>query len=164
MLHPGNVDADLERQDRTESPVYSTNQGMKPEEEDEVEDTEMPPRPLSPTRLQPVVAPQVELDTDLDEVMRIRAEFPRALKRRGSVDIPQTLYNLPQPHSNYKQMINKLFSRKAIRVKKEPAAESSSSSDGEDSSKSPVAIVPVTITETPVSSEQKVRCRQITQV
>lgn len=161
MLHPGNVDADLERQDKTESSVYSTNQGMKPVEEGKVEDTEMPPRPLSPTRLQPMVAPQGELDTDLDEVMRIRAEFPRALKKRGSVDIPQTLYNLPftQPHSHYKQMINKLFSRKTIRVKGEPAAESSSSSDGEDSSKSAVAIVPVPITETQVSSEQKVRGR-----
>lgn len=137
---------------------------MKAEEEVKVEDTEMPPRPLSPTRLQPVVAPQAELDTDRDEVMRIRAEFPRALKKRGSVEIPQTLHNLPlaQPHNHYKHMINKLFRRKTIRVKGEPAAESSSSSDGEDTSKSAVVLVPVPITEIQVSSEQKVRGRQIT--
>lgn len=157
VLHPGDVDAELERQDKTEGPVCSTDQGMKPEEEGKVEDTEMPPRPLSPTRLQPMVAPQAELDTDLDELMRIRAEFPRALRKRGSVEVPQTLYNLPltQPHNHYKQMINKLFNRKTIRIKGEPAAESSSSSDGEDASKSPVAIVSVPITEIQVSSEQK---------
>ncbi|XP_043120737.1 relA-associated inhibitor isoform X2 [Puntigrus tetrazona] len=153
VLHPGDVDAELERQDKTEGP----DQGLKLEEEVKVENTEMPPRPLSPTRLQPVVAPQAELDTDLDEVMRIRAEFPRALKKRGSVEIPQTLHNLPLPQSanHYKQMINKLFRRKTIRVKEEPAGESSSSSDGEDSSKSAVSVVPVPITEIHVSSEQK---------
>lgn len=155
VLHPG--DAELERQDKTKGPVYSTDQGMKAEEEGKVDYTEMPPRPLSPTRLQPMVAPQAELDTDRDELMRIRAEIPRALKKRGSVEIPQTLHNLPltQPHNHYKHMINKLFRRKTIRVKGEPAAESSSSSDGEDTSKSAVAIVPVPITEIQVSSEPK---------
>lgn len=139
---------------------------MKPEEEVKVEDTEMPPRPLSPTRLQPMVAPQAELDTSLDEVMRIRAEFPRALKKRSSGEIPQTLHNLPltQPPNHYKQMINKLFRRKTTRVKGEPAVESSSSSDGEDTSKSAVATVPVPIKEIQVSAEQKVRGRQITQI
>uniref|UniRef100_A0A671RP60 RelA-associated inhibitor-like n=1 Tax=Sinocyclocheilus anshuiensis TaxID=1608454 RepID=A0A671RP60_9TELE len=156
VLHPGDVDAELERPVKTEGPVYSNDQRMKPEEEVNVEDTEMPPRPLSPTRLQPVVAPQAELDTYLDEVMRIRAEFPRALKKRGSVEIPQTLYNLPVSQPNhYKQMINKLFHRKTIRIKEEPAAESSSSSDGEESSRSAVAMDPVPVTEIQVSSEQK---------
>ncbi len=136
---------------------------MKAEEEDKVDYTEMPPRPLSPTRLQPMVAPQAELKTDRDELMRIRAEFPRALKKRGSVEIPHNL-PLTQPHNHYKHMINKLFRRKTIRVKGEPAAESSSSSDGEDTSKSAVAIVPVPITEIQVSSEQKVRGRQTTQI
>ncbi|XP_016099719.1 relA-associated inhibitor-like isoform X2 [Sinocyclocheilus grahami] len=156
VLNPGDVDAELERPVKTEGPVYSNDQGMKPEEEVKVEDTEMPPRPLSPTRLQPVVAPQAELDTYLDEVMRIRAEFPRALKKRGSVEIPLTLYNLPVSQPNhYKQMINKLFRRKTIRIKEEPAAESSSSSDGEESSRSAVAMDPVPVTEIQVSSEQK---------
>ncbi|XP_016431413.1 relA-associated inhibitor-like isoform X2 [Sinocyclocheilus rhinocerous] len=156
VLHPGDVDAELERPVKTEGPVYSNDQAMKPEEEVKVEDTEMPPRPLSPTRLQPVVAPQAELDTYLDEVMRIRAEFPRALKKRGSIEIPQTLHNLPVSQPNhYKQMINKLFRRKTIRIKEEPAAESSSSSDGEESSRSAVAMDPVPVTEIQVSSEQK---------
>ncbi|KAL0168272.1 hypothetical protein M9458_036494, partial [Cirrhinus mrigala] len=142
------------RLDKTEGPLYMT--GMKAEEEGKVEDTEMPPRPLSPTRLQPVVAPQAELDTDMDELMRIRAEFPRALKKRGSVEIPQTLHNLTVAQPNhYKQMMNKLFRRKTIRIKEEPAAESGSSSDGEESTKSLVAIDPVPITEIQVSFEQK---------
>ncbi|XP_059420818.1 relA-associated inhibitor-like isoform X2 [Carassius carassius] len=156
VLHPGDVDAELERQDKKQGPVYSTDQGMKPEEEVKVEDTEMPPRPLSPTRLQPVVSPQAELDTSLDEVMRIRAEFPRALKKRCSVDIPQTLHNLPIAQSHhYKQMINKLFSRKTIRIKEVPAAEIINTTDGEDSSRSAVALDPVPNTAIPVSSEQK---------
>lgn len=136
---------------------------MKPDGEPKVEDLEMPPRPLSPTRLQPVVAPQSELDTDLDEVMRIRAEFPRALKRRGSAEVPQPQYNLPisQPNA-YKMMMNKLFRRKTIRIKEEPVAESASSSDGEESPKSAETINPMPITEIQVSPEQKVRGRQIT--
>ncbi|KAL1256661.1 hypothetical protein QQF64_012206 [Cirrhinus molitorella] len=156
VLHPGDVEAELERLDKTEGPVHATDQGMKTEEEAKVEDTEMPPRPLSPTRLQPVVAPQAEFHTDLDELMRIRAEFPRALKKRGSVEIPQILHNLPLSQPNpYKQMINKLFRRKTIRIKEEPAAESGSSSDGEESPKSAVTIDPIPITEIQVSSEQK---------
>ncbi|CAM4583824.1 unnamed protein product [Leuciscus chuanchicus] len=153
VLHPGDVDAELEKQDtsKTEGPVF-----MKPDGEPKVEDVEMPPRPLSPTRLQPVVAPQSELDTDLAEVMRIRAEFPRALKRRGSAEVPQPQYNLPisQPNA-YKVMMNKLFRRKTIRIKEEPVAESASSSDGEESPKSAVTINPMPITEIQVSPEQK---------
>ncbi|XP_042631042.1 relA-associated inhibitor-like isoform X1 [Cyprinus carpio] len=153
VLQAGDVDAELEKQDKTEGPVFSTDQGMKPEEEVKVEDTEMPPRPLSPTRLQPMVAPQAELDTSLDEVMRIRAEFPRALKKRGSVEIPQTLQISQSKH--YKQMINKLFSRKTIRIKEESAAEMSNLPDGEESSRSAVAMDPVPITVIQVSSEQR---------
>ncbi|XP_056126187.1 relA-associated inhibitor isoform X2 [Rhinichthys klamathensis goyatoka] len=153
VLHPGDVEAELEKRDtsKTEGPVF-----MKPDGEAKVEDLEMPPRPLSPTRLQPVVAPQSELDTDLDEVMRIRAEFPRALKRRGSAEVPQPQSDLPIAQSNpYKQMMNKLFRRKTIRIKEEPLAESASSSDGEESPKSAVTIDPMPITEIQVSPEQK---------
>ncbi|KAK7160072.1 hypothetical protein R3I93_007889 [Phoxinus phoxinus] len=141
VLHPGDVDAEL---------------SMKPDGEAKVEDFEMPPRPLSPTRLQPVVAPQSEMDTDLDEVMRIRAEFPRALKRRGSAEVPQPLHDQPISQPNpYKMMMNKLFRRKTIRIKEEPVAESASSSDGEESPKSAVTINPIPITEILVSPEQK---------
>lgn len=153
VLHPGDVEAELEKQDpsKTDGLVY-----MKPSEEAKVEDSEMPPRPLSPTRLQPVVAPQAELGTDVDEVMRIRAEFPRALKRRGSVDVPQTLLDLPISQPNpYKLLMNKMFRRKTIRIKEEPAAESGSSSDGEESTKSAVTIDPIPITEIQVSPNQK---------
>ncbi|XP_077050666.1 relA-associated inhibitor [Siphateles boraxobius] len=153
VLRPGDVDAELEKQDasKTEGPVF-----MKADGEAKVEDLETPPRPLSPTRLQPVVAPQSELDTDLDEVMRIRAEFPRALKRRGSAEVPQPPYDLPLAQPNpYKLMMNKLFRRKTIRIKEEPAAESASSSDGEESPKSVLTINPIPITEIQVSPQQK---------
>ncbi|XP_056334183.1 relA-associated inhibitor [Danio aesculapii] len=156
VLQPTEVDAELEKLDlsKTVGPVSLIDQGMKPEEESKVEDQEIP-RPLSPTRLQPVVAPQADLDTDLDELMRIRAEFPRALKKRSSLDISQPLPELPVSQPNYyKQMINKMFRRKALRIKEDPAAENSSSSDGEESSKSPVSLVPVRVTET-ISSEHK---------
>lgn len=157
VLQPTDFDAELEKLDssRTVGSVSLIDQDMKPEEEFKVEDSEMPPRPLSPTRLQPVVAPQAELDTDLDELMRIRAEFPRALKKRGSLDVSQPLPDLPVSQPNYyKQMINKMFRRKALRIKEEPAAEYSSSSDGEESSKSPVTVDQVRVTET-ISSEHK---------
>lgn len=93
----------------------------------------MPPRPLSPTRLQPVLAPQSQPVPNLEEVLRIRAEIPRALKRRGSLDPAQPLKTSPaiQP-SQYKQMINKLFHRKSSHHKGEPGSDLSGSSDGEE--------------------------------
>lgn len=113
----------------------------------------MPPRPLSPTRLQPVMAPEAEMVTDVEELIRIRSEFPRALKRRGSIEVSQPLQELPISQPNhYKQMINKLF-RRRTRIKEEPVAESASSSDEEESSKAPS----IPVTEIQVSSEQKVR-------
>ncbi|XP_051512800.1 relA-associated inhibitor isoform X2 [Myxocyprinus asiaticus] len=151
------VEAELDRQDSTtiEGPGCLIDQRKKPEEEGK-EDPEMPPRPLSPTRLQPVIAPEAELFGDLEDVMRIRAEFPRALKRRGSVEVSQPLKKLPVSQPNYyKQMMNKLFRRTTLYIKEEQlVTESGSSSDGEDSPKSPTE-PPLPITEIQVSSEQK---------
>ncbi|TRZ04057.1 hypothetical protein DNTS_013804 [Danionella cerebrum] len=155
-LHPGDIEAELEKLDanKPEGLVSITNPGMRVEEPVKVEDCELPPRPLSPTRLQPVVAPQTELNTDLDELMRIRAEFPRALKRRGSVDITQPLL-LPVSQTNYyKQMINKMFRRRTSRFKEEATTESGSSSDGEEPPRPAGSINPIPITET-ASSEHR---------
>lgn len=113
----------------------------------------MPPRPLSPTRLQPVVAPEAEMVTDVEELIRIRSEFPRALKRRGSAEVSQPSKELPISQPNqYKQMINKLF-HKRLRIKEEPIAESGGSSDEEESPRP--ASVPVTMIQ--VSCDQKVK-------
>lgn len=98
------------------------------------------PRPLSPTRLQPVLAPQSQPVADLEEVLRIRAEIPRALKRRGSVEQSQPLKKslVIQPNQ-YKQMINKLFRKRGLRIKGETGSDYSSSSDGEESPTLPSA-------------------------
>ncbi|XP_051953078.1 relA-associated inhibitor-like isoform X2 [Xyrauchen texanus] len=161
VLHPGDVEAELDRQDSTtiEGPVCLTDQSKKPEEEGK-EDPEMLPRPLSPTRLQPVIAPEAELFGDLEDVMRIRAEFPRALKRRGSADVSQPLTDLPVSQPNYyKQMMNKMFRRKALYIKEEQfVTEKGNSSDGESqvyNSPKSTTEPPFPITEIQVISEQK---------
>ncbi|XP_035857320.1 relA-associated inhibitor isoform X1 [Sander lucioperca] len=123
VLNSGDIEAELERLVNVHHmPVISENPSM-PEGS-----SEGAPRPLSPTRLQPVVGPEAQSQDipDLEELLRLRAEIPRALKRRGSVDQSQPLKraSLYQPNQ-YKSLINKLFRRK-------PGSESSSSSDGED--------------------------------
>ncbi|XP_040902066.1 relA-associated inhibitor [Toxotes jaculatrix] len=137
VLNPGDVDAELERLDYAHHiPVISENPRM-PEGGREVEQGVPPaPRPLSPTRLQPVVAPEAQSQEipDLEELLRIRAEIPRALKRRGSVDQSRPMKRASHYQPNqYKNLIDKLFRRKDHRQKGEQGSETSSSSDGEDS-------------------------------
>ncbi|KAA0714853.1 RelA-associated inhibitor [Triplophysa tibetana] len=142
VLHSADVDAELEKQEK---------QDTARTDESKVEEPEMPPRPLSPTRLQPVVAHEAEMVTDVEELIRIRSEFPRALKRRGSVEVSQPSKKMPVSQPNpYKQMINKLF-HKRIPIKEEPIPESCGSSDEEESPKP--ASVPVTMIQ--VSRDQK---------
>uniref|UniRef100_W5KB03 Protein phosphatase 1, regulatory subunit 13 like n=1 Tax=Astyanax mexicanus TaxID=7994 RepID=W5KB03_ASTMX len=127
--HSADVDAEVERLNTVKPPAVPDG----PKVEGGTENPE-PPRPLSPTRLQPVVAPEAPVVPNMEELLRIRAEIPRALKKRGSVDQAQTLRKLPiiQPNQ-YKQMINKLFHRKGPQLKGETGSESSSS-DSEESS------------------------------
>lgn len=109
------------------------------------------PRPLSPTRLQPVVAPEAQSQEipDLEELLRIRAEIPRALKRRGSIDQSQPLKKASQYEPNqYKHLIDKLFRKKDRRQSGEQGSSGSSSSDGEDSAMPP-ARAPQTSTVVP---------------
>ncbi|KAJ8256628.1 hypothetical protein COCON_G00187800 [Conger conger] len=121
---PEDVEAELERLQPERGHVTPEGAREKPAPA---------PRPLSPTRLQPILAPEIQEVSDqqevLDrqEVLRLRAEFPRALKRRGSVD-----QSRPHTKGQYRQVISKLFRRKEIRRKGEPVSETSSSSEGED--------------------------------
>ncbi|RXN01500.1 RelA-associated inhibitor [Acipenser ruthenus] len=69
---------------------------------------EVAPRPLSPTRLQPVLPPDAEPLPQMEEVLRIRAEIPRALRKRSSIDNPIP-FNPPTQYKKYQQFTSKLF-------------------------------------------------------
>nr|XP_057936197.1 relA-associated inhibitor isoform X2 [Doryrhamphus excisus] len=127
-LNPGDIDAELSRLDLVHH-MPMINEGEQ--------SMQAPPRPLSPTRLQPMVAPEAQSQEipDLEEVLRLRAEIPRPLKRRGSVDQLRPLKKASHYEPNqYKNLINKLFQRKGRRHKGEQGSETSSSSEGEDNS------------------------------
>ncbi|XP_005735941.1 relA-associated inhibitor isoform X1 [Pundamilia nyererei] len=140
VLNPADIDAELERLvSAQQNPVNLENPAIS-EGSVETEGTnQQPPRPLSPTTLQPVVAPdaQSHVTPVIEEVLRIRAEIPRALKRRGSVNLSKPLKKPSHYQPNqYKHLINKLF-RKEYHNKADKGSESSSSSDGEDSALPP---------------------------
>uniref|UniRef100_A0A4W6CFZ4 Protein phosphatase 1, regulatory subunit 13 like n=1 Tax=Lates calcarifer TaxID=8187 RepID=A0A4W6CFZ4_LATCA len=141
VLNPGDIDAELERLDYIHHiPVISENPSMPEGGREANEGVPPAPRPLSPTRLQPVVAPEAQSQVipDLEELLRIRAEIPRALKRRGSVDQSRPLKRASHYQPNqYKTLIDKLFRRKERRQKGEQGSETSSSSDGEDTAMPP---------------------------
>lgn len=132
-LNPGDIDAELSRLDLVHHiPLIHEGEPSTPQG---------PPRPLSPTRLQPVVAPEAQSQEipDIEEVLRLRSEIPRPLKRRGSTDQSRSLKSASQYEPNqYKKLINKLFQRKEQRHKGEGGgergSETSSSSEGEDNS------------------------------
>lgn len=132
-LNPGDIDAELERLDFVQRmPVILEDPSVAGGKKNPQKGA---PRPLSPTRLQPVVAPeaQKQVITDIEELLRIRAEIPRALKRRGSIDHSQPLKKASQYQPNqYKTLIDKLFRQKEHRHKGDQGSDYSSSSDGED--------------------------------
>lgn len=130
-LSSRDVDAELERLDspqkmsgNLEHPFTQSEQAVSPA-----------PRPLSPTRLQPMVAPEAQSQEipDIEELLRIRAQIPRALKRRGSVDQSQPLKKASHYQPNqYKTLIDNLFRKTKRRSKGERGSDTSSSSEGED--------------------------------
>ncbi|KAM7398950.1 hypothetical protein PAMP_018251 [Pampus punctatissimus] len=152
-LNPGDVDAELERLDFVHRmPVISETPSIPVRGRKAERDVPKAPRPLSPTRLQPVVAPEAQNQEipNLEELLRIRAEIPRALKRRGSVDHSLPMKKDSQYHSaHYKHLINKLFHRKSHSHKGEQGSETSSSSEGEDSAAPPPVPAPQTSTTVP---------------
>lgn len=153
VLSSGDVDAEVERLDPAENmPVILENQLSQA--------VTPAPRPLSPTRLQPVVAPEAQSQEipDIEELLRIRAEIPRALKRRGSMDQSQPLRTASHYQPNqYKHLIDKLFRKKVRRPKGERSSDTSSSSDGEDCAMPP-SLAPKKSTVFP----QEVRVREAT--
>ncbi|KAM7412678.1 hypothetical protein PAMA_020180 [Pampus argenteus] len=153
VLNPGDIDAELERLDFVHHmPVISEKPSIPEGARKAEQNVPNAPRPLSPTRLQPVVAPEAQSQEipNLEELLRIRAEIPRALKRRGSVDhsLPMKKASQYQPNQ-YKHLINKLFHRKSRGQKGEQGSETSSSSDGEDSTAPPPVPAPQTSTTVP---------------
>ncbi|XP_019944073.2 relA-associated inhibitor [Paralichthys olivaceus] len=137
VLNPGDIDAELEKLEYIHHmPAIQENASMPGVEQGVVP----APRPLSPTRLQPVVAheAQIQVMPDLEMVLRIRAEIPRALKRRGSVDQsqPQMRASHYQPNQ-YKNLIDKLFRKKKQRQRGEQGSGTSSSSEEEEGATPP---------------------------
>ncbi|CAL8363758.1 unnamed protein product [Merluccius merluccius] len=129
VLNSGDVDAELEKLDLVHMPAIPEFAGGSKQggASEGAPPTAAAPRPLSPTRLQPVVAPQVQQVPDLEELLRIRAEIPRALKRRGSVDQSQPLKKASHYQPNqYKHLINKLFRRKGLQQRGEERGSDSS--------------------------------------
>ncbi|KAL8219971.1 UNVERIFIED_CONTAM: hypothetical protein K2H54_037166 [Gekko kuhli] len=87
----------------TELELESLLPGSEPPEVDEV------PRPLSPTRLQPVLPPEAQKVPEFEEVARVLAEMPRPLKRRGSMEQCPSLALPPTHKKQYQQIISRLF-------------------------------------------------------
>lgn len=117
-------------------PAIVENPGMPDDDGRPKQDSA--PRPLSPTRLQPVVAPEAQDQVLTEELLRIRSQIPRALKRRGSIDHSQPLKHASHYQPNqYKTLIDKLFRQKEPGHKGEQGSDLSSSSDGEDAAMPP---------------------------
>uniref|UniRef100_H9GEK5 SH3 domain-containing protein n=1 Tax=Anolis carolinensis TaxID=28377 RepID=H9GEK5_ANOCA len=66
-------------------------------------------RPLSPTRLQPVLPPEAQKVPEFEEVARVLAEMPRPLKRRGSMEQSPGPALPPTHKKQYQQIISRLF-------------------------------------------------------
>ncbi|XP_054855308.1 relA-associated inhibitor isoform X2 [Eublepharis macularius] len=94
--------------------------GSEPAEVDEVA------RPLSPTRLQPVLPPEAQKVPEFEEVARVLAEMPRPLKRRGSMEQCPSAALPPTHKKQYQQIINRLFHRQEEAV---PAGEAATQAD-----------------------------------
>ncbi|XP_029427681.1 relA-associated inhibitor isoform X2 [Rhinatrema bivittatum] len=68
------------------------------------------PRPLSPTRLQPLLPPEAQKVPELEEIRRVLEDIPRPLKRRGSME-QTTSVPLPTHKKQYQLIMSKLFRR-----------------------------------------------------
>ncbi|XP_041035032.1 relA-associated inhibitor isoform X2 [Carcharodon carcharias] len=82
-------------------------------------DPESIPRPLSPTRLQPVSLPDTEAIQDMEELLRIRAAIPRALKRRTTIEQPVAQRGPTQKRTSKYQQLTKLFTRSSQKRQQE---------------------------------------------
>ncbi|XP_070621040.1 relA-associated inhibitor [Erythrolamprus reginae] len=78
-------------------------------------------RPLSPTRLQPVLPPEAQKVPEFEEVARVLAEMPRPLKRRGSMEQNPSPALLPPHKKQYQQIISRLFHHPPCKEEAAPA-------------------------------------------
>ncbi|XP_063167811.1 relA-associated inhibitor isoform X2 [Candoia aspera] len=78
-------------------------------------------RPLSPTRLQPVLPPEAQKVPEFEEVARVLAEMPRPLKRRGSMEQTPSPALLPPHKKQYQQIISRLFHHQPHKEEAAPA-------------------------------------------
>ncbi|XP_078389197.1 relA-associated inhibitor [Cetorhinus maximus] len=107
-------------------------------------DPESIPRPLSPTRLQPVSLPDTEAIQDMEELLRIRAAIPRALKRRTTIEQPPAAQPSPaQKRANKYQQLTKLFTRSSQKRQQEHS---------EGTAAFPVPAAPLTSSTSPQTS------------
>lgn len=144
VLNPGDIDAEIERLDFVRHmPVISEDPVKHGGSGDVHLSVPAAPRPLSPSRLQPMMAPEAQnqVVADMEELLRIRAEIPRALKRRGSIEQSGPLKKASHYQPNqYKNLIDKLFRKREQKQKGEHGSETSSSSDGEDCAMPPAPL------------------------
>ncbi|XP_014816434.1 PREDICTED: relA-associated inhibitor, partial [Calidris pugnax] len=106
-----------------------------PEGEPELErllqggETEVLERPLSPTRLQPVLPPEAQRVPEFEEVARVLAEMPRPLKRRGSMEQCPGPALPPTRTRQYQQLITRLLHRPPRREETPAPGDTGTSSD-----------------------------------
>ncbi|XP_050170154.1 relA-associated inhibitor [Myiozetetes cayanensis] len=94
-------------------------------------------RPLSPTRLQPLLPPEAQrVLPEFEEVARVLAEMPRPLKRRGSMEQSPGPALPPSRTRQYQQLITRLLHRPARR--EDPPSAGEPSPEGP----TPVPVVP----------------------
>ncbi|XP_026990809.2 relA-associated inhibitor [Tachysurus fulvidraco] len=154
---PGYVDlVKINSVNKPSVPPETQAPSVEPKVEENTDDSEMEStsRPPSPAILQRVVAPEAPVVPDMDMLLQIRAEIPRALKKRGSVDHSLSLKkkSVIQPNQ-YKQMIKKMFHRNRPQTKSETGSESSSS-DGEENTTS-IPYSPSPVPNTAMLPQQK---------
>ncbi|XP_058680528.1 relA-associated inhibitor [Ammospiza caudacuta] len=102
---PPEPEAELERLLRCSDPE------APPEGPPEGPPEAAPARPLSPTRLQPLLPPEARRVPEFQEVARVLAEMPRPLKRRGSMEQSPGAAAAPARTRHYRQLIPRLLHR-----------------------------------------------------
>ncbi|KAM9591535.1 relA-associated inhibitor-like isoform 1-T1 [Morphnus guianensis] len=86
-------------------------------------------RPLSPTRLQPLLPPEAQRVPEFKELARVLAEMPRPLKRRGSMEQSLGPALPPIRTRQYQQLITRLLHRPPRRDEPLAPGDTGASSD-----------------------------------
>ncbi|XP_064593965.1 relA-associated inhibitor [Zonotrichia leucophrys gambelii] len=129
---PPEPEAELERLLRCSDPEAPPE--IPPEGPPEGPPEAAPARPLSPTRLQPLLPPEARRVPEFQEVARVLAEMPRPLKRRGSMEQSPGPAAAPARTRHYRQLIPRLLHR--------PGAAAAAPGDGGGEAPVPVPMSP----------------------